>query len=253
MNELDNMKLDFSNFEINNAIRLPVVLLIDASGSMKYLMPEVNNALKSCIKALQNDMVSAKSVELCVMFFNQGVNIIQDFEVVDKIKNNNIAEATATGATFTGGAILKALDLANERKIYYQNNSRDYYQPWLVIMTDGMPSVIDDTWLKSCNNSTSSFIVDELNALNESREMLHELINNKKLNLISVAIGEDADVNYLKSLHPKGIALKSITGTDLDFSQFFNWLGKTVKVKTNSQDGESVTTLPLSDAGLELC
>lgn len=251
MRDFDGMDIDFSDVEINNAIRVPVVLLIDVSGSMKPLMQEVNRAIREFISSLKNDAVAAKSVELSIISFDHEVKLIQDFDAIDKINVADTELVNNGGATFTGTALMNGLALVNDRKTYYQENGYDYYQPWLVIMTDGMPSAIDSDWLRQSDVSSSHpMVATELEALEDSRNILHSQINDKKLNLINIAIGDDADLGYLKSLHPANRAFKMTA--DTDFSKFFEWLGKSVKAKSNSQKGDAVKTAPLSDAGLDL-
>ena len=251
MSNLESLNLDFSDEEINHAIRVPVVLLMDVSGSMKSLIPELNSALNQFIESVKANIVAAKSAEVSIVAFDYDVIVKQEFETIEKISNVPKLEARG-GATFTGCALMKALKMCQERKEYYQDNGYDYYQPWLVLMTDGMPCAIDQHWLDQNKNGNEENIRVELDALQKSTRQIHQLVECKKLNFINIAIGEGADVNFLKSLHPGSVAFKFIAGTT-DFSKFFEWLGKSLKDKANSQKGDKVKTSPLADAGLEIC
>ncbi len=248
MSNLETLNLDFGE-EVNYAIRVPVVVLADVSGSMVNLMGNLNQALNGFLTSLKNDSVASKSAELCVIAFDHNANVVLDFETACNI--NHMPELMANGATFTGKALRLGLELCASRKSYYQNEGYDYYQPWLVLMTDGQPSALEDALLEQNGLKDNPMINQERSDIEATRMQLHELITDKKLNLINIAIGDDADLTYLKSLHPANRAFKMTAETD--FAKFFDWLGKSVKAKSKSQKGDAVKTEPLSEAGLDIC
>ena len=47
---------------------------------------------------------------------------------------------TANGNTPMGEGVRLALDLLDKRKQEYKDKGVDYYQPWLVLMSDGQPN-----------------------------------------------------------------------------------------------------------------
>lgn len=252
MSDLELLNLDFGE-DVNHAIRVPVVILADVSGSMEPLMGKLNQALRGFLTSLKADGVASKSAELCVVAFDHEANVILDFDTVANIKE--MPELISRGATFTGKALRTGLDLCSSRKSYYQQEGYDYYQPWLVIMTDGQPSLFDPSSLEQFKqmgyDTNDQFFTSEVSYLQNTKLELHELINAKKLNLINIAIGDEVDLEYLKSLHPANRAFKMTA--DTDFAKFFEWLGKSVKAKSNSQKGDAVKTAPLSEAGLDIC
>lgn len=250
MSDLELLNLDFGE-DVNHAIRVPVVILADVSGSMEPLMGSLNQALRGFLTSLKADAVASKSAELCVVAFDHEAKVILDFDTVANIKG--MPELISRGATFTGKALRTGLDLCSARKSYYQQEGYDYYQPWLVIMTDGQPSCLDPMWLAQFNHDITNdpTFTSEVSYLQNTKLELHELISAKKLNLINIAIGDEVDLEYLKSLHPANRAFKMTA--DTDFAKFFEWLGKSVKAKSNSQKGDAVKTAPLSEAGLDIC
>lgn len=249
MSNLESLNLDFGE-DVNHAIRVPVVILADVSGSMEPLMSDLNRALYGFLASLKDDAVASKSAELCVLAFDYETRVVLEFDTAMNI--NSIPELMARGSTFTGKALRAGLDMCSERKSFYQQEGFDYYQPWLVLMTDGQPSAIDEAWIRQVNiNPDAPEILKELSEISTTRSELHSLINEKKLNLINIAIGDDVDLEYLKSLHPANRAFKMTAETD--FAKFFEWLGKSVKAKSNSQKGDAVKTAPIADAGLEIC
>ncbi len=252
MSILDALDIDFGE-DVNHAIRVPVVILADVSGSMEPLMSNLNQALRGFLTSLKNDAVASKSAELCVVAFDHESKVMLDFNTVGDI--DRMPELMSGGATFTGKALRIGIDLCASRKAYYQEEGFDYYQPWLVMMTDGQPSVLDPAWLDQMKlrgmDSNDVFLTSELSEIKKTKIELHDLINDKKINFINIAIGDDADLDYLKSLHPANRAFKMTA--DTDFAKFFEWLGKSVKAKSNSQKGDAVKTAPMSEAGLDIC
>ena len=84
-------------------------------------------------------------------------------------------------------------------------------------MTDGMP--------------------DSMAALETPVAKTYELINNKKLTIFPIGIGESADMNVLARFSPKRPPLR-LQG--LKFKEFFAWLSQSVSRTSQSTPGESV-------------
>ena len=56
------------------------------------------------------------------------------------INRQEVPKLYADGITPMGAALDLALNLLEARKTEYSNVGVDYYQPWMVIMTDGAPT-----------------------------------------------------------------------------------------------------------------
>ena len=117
-----------------------------------------------------------------------------------------------------GEAVNLALDLLEHRKEEYKEKGVDYYQPWLVLMTDGEPNG-DKVELSRAINRTSN------------------LVNEKKLTVFPIGIGTEADINVLSQFSPNRQPLK-LQG--LKFREFFAWLSKSVSNTSQSFGGKSV-------------
>ena len=112
-----------------------------------------------------------------------------------------------------------------KRKNEYKNNGVDYYQPWLVLMTDGYPDISSE--------------------LTRAIQRTVEMANSKKLSIFPIAIGDSADMNCLAKFSPKRSPLK-LQG--LKFREFFEWLSQSVSRTSQSIPGESV---PLDIDGIK--
>ena len=94
----------------------------------------------------------------------------------------------------------------------------DYYQPWLVLMTDGAPN-------------------GDYDELSRAIKRTAEMANQKKLSVFPIGIGNDADMEVLARFSPKRNPLK-LKG--LKFREFFEWLSQSVSQTSQSIPGEIV-------------
>ena len=204
----------------NPTTRLPVCLVLDTSGSM-YGTPiaELNEGIHLFFKDVLEDDVARYSAEIAIVTFGRGgVHKIVDF---DSIENQSIPVLEADGLTPMGEAVNAGLDLLEQRKKEYSNAGVEYFQPWLVIMTDGIPT--DD--IEDSANRTS------------------DLVKNKKLTIFPVGIGDNFDPTVLARFSPL-FAPQKLRG--YEFKKFFKWLSKSVSRTSTSMPGEKIT-LPQRD------
>lgn len=85
-------------------------------------------------------------------------------------------------------------------------------------MTDGVP-----------NGSQEEF--------NRAVARINELVEQKRLTVFPIGIGEECDMVSLGKFSPKRAPLR-LQG--LKFKEFFEWLGKSVSVTSQSMPGESI-------------
>ena len=202
----------------NPTPRVPVVLCLDCSGSMSgEPIDELNEGVSTFYKAINEDEVARYSAEICIVTFGP-VQKETDFQTLDM--NSRPPQLSADGATPMGEAVKLALDLLDERKQQYRQNGVDYYQPWLVLMTDGEPY----------GGSTQ--------VLNEQIDRVVRLVESRKLTVFPIGIGANADMNVLNRFSPGRSALK-LKG--LNFADFFSWLSKSVSKVSQSTPGDKVT------------
>ena len=117
-----------------------------------------------------------------------------------------------------GEGVNLALDLLEKRKAEYKEKGVDYFQPWLVLMTDGEP-----------NGDREALI----RAINRTRDY----VNSGKLTVFPIGIGEAADLKTLNEFSPKREALQ-LQG--LQFQDFFSWLSQSVAQTSKSAPGEDI-------------
>jgi len=126
-----------AEFADNPEPRCPCVLILDTSQSMAG---EPMAALLRGLNVFREELLAvplaSKRVEVAVISFGAEVRVVQDFVTVDRFL---LPLLQAEGETPLCTAIVRALDLVEERKARYRINGVPYARPWLFLITDGMP------------------------------------------------------------------------------------------------------------------
>lgn len=211
----------------NEAIRIPVCLCIDASRSMSYDsgIEKLENGIKKLYEEIQQDESIKYGLELCIITFGENVEVIEPFSLV---LDRKIPKIKASGNTLLGTAVNKALDLLEDRKALYRQYGIDYFQPWLIIMTDG-----------ASYGESKKLLA---NAQQRSREL--ERIN--KLRVFPVAIGKKVKKDSLAnfSCRPNPV----FSSETSKFSKFFALLAQSISAKKDDENQNlDIITLPLNE------
>ena len=216
---MNNFELMRQNDLVNNpTARVPVCLCLDVSGSMiGEPINELNSGVKLFYDSIRDDEIAMYSAEISIVTFGKSsAECISDFASL--LVSPDPPVLTANGLTPMGEAVNMALDMLEQRKNEYKDVGVDYYQPWLVLMTDGIP-----------NGSPSE--------LTRAVTRTCELVNERKLTIFPIGIGRDADMKVLAKFSPKREPLR-LQG--LKFREFFTWLSKSVAKTSQSIPGENI-------------
>ena len=239
----NNLLLRLEDLVSNPTPRVPICLCLDTSGSMRTVtgectptgetifedgkertvvtggtsrISELQKGIELFYDAIRADEVAVYSAEICIVAFNNSAKCVLDFSNIER--QETIPELQAYGNTAMGEGVNLALDLLERRKEEYKDKGVDYYQPWLVLMTDG-----------ESNGSEEE--------LQRAIKRTNELVNSKKLTIFPIGIGEDAGMKTLQKFSPTRSPLK-LQG--LRFEEFFAWLSKSVSKTSQSTPGEKV-------------
>lgn len=213
--DLEVRKDDLVN---NPTARVPVCLCLDVSGSMNGApIQNLNEGVRMFYDAIKDDEIAVYAAEISIVTFGgTDAECMADFASLELQPNPPRLEAY--GRTPMGEAVNMALDMLERRKQEYRDAGVDYYQPWLVLMTDGLPNGSKEELSRAIGRTC-------------------EAVNNRKLTIFPIGIGDEADMATLQKFSPKRSPLK-LKG--LKFQEFFAWLSKSVSKTSQSIPGESV-------------
>ena len=196
----------------NPAARVAVCLVLDTSGSMSGApIDELNKGVKLFIDAIKNDDIAKYAAEVAIVTFGGDVEVYSDFQ---NIENFSFRDMYASGSTPMEEAVLQALDLLETRKKEYVDAGVDYYQPWMVIMSDGQPD----------------------SPPNQSSQMTYDMASKRKLSCFQLGIGDGADMQTLAKFSPR----KPLRLKGLNFEGFFEWLSKSIQAVSQSTVGDEI-------------
>lgn len=230
---------------------VPVCLCLDTSGSMliteggtptgdytevdgkRYRvaiggttrLDTLQKGIQQFYDAIFEDENARYAAEISIVTFDDEARMVTDFsrveydDVRESIPNLDTHDRTALGA-----GVNLALDLLEKRKQEYKQKGVDYFQPWLVIMTDGE------------NNGPAT-------ELERAKTRIHELVEQKKLSVFPFIIGTDEGIQTLAALSPRQkpmqIGITQIKG-------LFSWLGKSI-AQVSSQSIGTAEPIQLSE------
>lgn len=129
----------------NTSKRLPIVLCLDISPSMKAnnRIKNLNKAIKLFYDELRKDQKVVNSVEIAIVTFSTEIKENTDFEPIDSLANKTFS-AVSKGGTNLSSAVLKSIQKIEERLVELDNSDIENYLPFLVLVTDGNPDQNDD-------------------------------------------------------------------------------------------------------------
>lgn len=212
MTEQIDIAFDAMEFAENPEPRVPVVLLIDKSGSMNgQPIEELNNGVKVLWQEIQADTLAAKRAEISVIEFGP-VRTALEFTTVS---SSFPPSFEAGGVTPMGEAIVKGIASLQARKKQYSEGGIAYYRPWLMLITDGAPT-------------------DDISSAIEAIRIGEET---GALNFFPIGV-QSADMQALNRLTSGKREALRLDG--LKFRELFLWLSASIKSVSQSSPGELV-------------
>lgn len=227
----------------NPTSRVPICLCLDTSGSMGAVqgdcvdtgktffedgrqwnlvtggtsrLDELQKGVELFYDSLREDEVARYAAEICIVTFDSEARCRMDFANLDR--QTDLPKLEAAGDTAMGEGVNLALDLLENRKQEYRDKGVDYFQPWLVLMTDGVP-----------NGNEAEF--------ERAAQRCRDLEAQKKLTVFPIAIGDEGDRTALAKFSGKRTPLK-LQG--LKFREFFAWLSQSVSRASQSTTDETI-------------
>jgi len=195
-----------ADFSKSTRRRLPICFCLDVSGSMSgNPIKELNEGLQSFFSSMRENEETRSAADVCVVTFGGTVDIVIPFGKLSLQKTIPNISAT-TSLTPIGEGILTSLELLSERKAGYKNLGIKYYQPWLVVITDGAPQG-----------------EEAMDNMERAIEAVCDLESHGRLVVFNIGVGQTVDYQLLKRLSIKRAEPISIQSAQ--FSRLFEFLG----------------------------
>ncbi|MGM9972124.1 MAG: VWA domain-containing protein [Anaeroplasmataceae bacterium] len=234
------------------------VLLVDTSKSMNSLISGtakrridvLNDGITRFITNLKNDAQASRVVDLAIVQFDNEARIVESFKPADDLPNT--INLKADGVTSLGKAMETVIDMIRERRKLYHENSVPAYKPWIVVMTDGLPTDEDGNGPKEHGYDKT------MKTLESAMEKIKHEKEKGKLSILTMHIGEkleDIDdtnyatnpATYLSALSTKPIILNL---ENENFNGFFDWLFQSLRIISYSGVDENPTPEKMAIEGI---
>lgn len=161
---------------------------------------------------MRDDDFASYAVEVSVFTF--GGNVCEALPFTPAYQISDCVELQAFGGTPMGGAVELAIERLAQRKAEYKKAGVSYYQPWLVLMSDGAPT---DNWQSAA-------------------QRLRKMAEERKITVLSIGIGAGASLEILGQFSTR--PAKALEGTK--FREFFQWLSQSMERVSQSTPGTGV-------------
>ena len=241
---------DDLDLRVNTATRLPVCIVLDTSASMDRITDDLtgvaptrqeyadgkmwdiyegdfNTYMKQAIKGvnklysvIRDNEMAAASCEIAIITFADRTTVLEDFQTVDA--KQEFVDPGRGENTNLGAAVKEAVNLLNNRKQKYKEYGTEYYQPWLILITDGEPT--------------------DVAATAEAQKLCRDLEDSRKLTVFALTLGETVDKSKLQGFTKR----KVLSIQDDKIEEFFEWLGKSASIvaEVSNDDQDTVQLYP---------
>lgn len=157
--------------EKNSAKRLPIVFVLDVSPSMNAnkggssSIELLNASVNNFIRDIKSNVKAKIAAEIAFVTYSS-MYTVYPFEPARTIENKSF-ETVDCGSTQTAQAVIKAIELLEDKKMQYKKHDIPIYSPFLVLVTDGNPDDNDNPQLQEqAINSVQSHCYSSKDASN---------------------------------------------------------------------------------------
>lgn len=144
------MAFNPNNYKAPEVKKLPVVLLLDVSRSMRgENIDSLYNATRDMIDTFVGAQIKEQSIDVAIITFGKEIKLHTPYTSVKELQAKGIERFEADGNTPMGIAVQMAKDMIEDKEV---TPSR-IYRPAVILVSDGKPT---DEW----RSAVASFIND---------------------------------------------------------------------------------------------
>ncbi|MCI7079071.1 MAG: VWA domain-containing protein [Veillonellaceae bacterium] len=208
------MAFNPNNYKAPEAKKLPVILLLDVSGSMcGAKIDSLYDATIDMIGTFVAAQAKEQIIDVAIITFGDSVDLHTSYTPVKDLQEKGISKFVASGMTPMGTALRMAKDMIEDKNV---TPSR-IYRPAVVLVSDGGPN---DSWERP---------MDEF--INDGRSA--------KCQRFAVAIGNDADRSVLERFTQDPNAVLFAEDAK-DISEQFKTISMSISTMASTPDSKSV-------------
>jgi uncharacterized protein YegL len=210
------MSENLNDFVVAEARPVPLILLLDTSGSMSgQKIATLNTAIRELVQDLAANETPQGEVHLGIIEFNGEVTV----RPPQAISVFTPHEMQATGQTMMARAIDAARLMIEDRTLVPTRA----YAPTIALVSDGQPS--DD--------------------VGPAMDRLHASVRAGRATRVALAIGDDADIETLRRFvnNPEWPVIRAHEVAKI--RNFFRWVSLSVQTRSKSRDPDRPAVAPL--------
>lgn len=208
---------------INSSHKLPIILVLDTSGSMQYEnnIGKLNEGVKKFYESVIQDEEASLYTEICVVTFGKdGVDVQSSF---GGPKQQTVPTFEAGGSSPLCSALLMGLDLLEDQIDLYNEKGLQIHPPVLITLTDGEPTTLQ------YRDGVPVLLTNEMEEYKIAKERFDYFKNKMGLDAYTIYFGDDIeDTFFLNEFASTPKNVKKME--DVDIVNFFSELGQSTSL-----------------------
>lgn len=201
---------------------LPVILLLDNSGSMSANdhIVILNNAVNTMLKSFKELDSIVATISVAVISFGGSVNMVNELMLADEVKE---VKLEANGGTPYGEALRVAKKMIEDREAFPKRS----YRPMVITVSDGLPN---DEWQSALNEFKS-----------EGRS--------GKCHCLAMSIGAPEGTPAFEVLTKFADCKENVFFAEnaKDIHKFFKFITTTIKTRTQSSNPNEIPKVDIAN------
>ena len=209
------MAFNPNNYKAPAAKKLPVILLLDVSGSMGgEKIDELYDSVVTMVDTFVDEQIKETIIDVSIITFGNEVILHTPYTSVTDLQKKGINKFKASGNTPLGVALTMAKDMVEDKDT---TPSKIYTTPSVVLVSDGMPN---DSWERPLDK----FIKDG---------------RTSRCQRFAVAIGNDVDRKMLEKFTGNPTLVFMAEGAK-DIAGCFKKITMSISTRASSQNPNAI-------------